>query len=307
MLLAARPATAWDSVGHMLIAQIAQERLSPAAKVSAEDLLRQFNEAKKGDRTPSDEPYDFVTASCWMDDVRSLPTKYSFGPWHYVNLPFNSDGMPEPGESEGPNLIWALQHCADILAGKAQDPAVDRPQALVMLLHLAGDAHQPLHATNRGGDAGGNKVALTNAEKSDEENLFGRGRDSNLHAFWDSAYRRVFREGKASVAYEPPFYDAARPVAGHRSALETVRREAKAIATKYPAPADQKTPAQWVHDSHAAGYALGYEKLPGGSGSKAQVDARYVDGAREEAQRDVAMAGRRLGALLNSLLGTPGS
>lgn len=295
-------AHAWDSVGHMLIAQIAQDQLSPAAKASAEELLRQFNEGKKGDRMPADEPYDFVVASCWMDDIRSLPTKYNFGPWHYVNLPFNADGLPEPSSGEGPNLIWALQHCSDILEGKAQDPSIDRAQALVMLLHLAGDAHQPLHATNRGGDAGGNRVALPNVEKSDEENLFGRGRESNLHAFWDSAYRRIFRDGKARVAYEPPLYDEARPVVGHRSASEAVRREAKVIEGKFPPPVDQKTPEAWVHDSHATGYDLGYEKLPGGSSKKILLDARYVDSAREASQRAVATAGYRLGALLNGLL-----
>lgn len=305
VFLAAAPARAWDSVGHMLIAQIASDRLTPGAKSSAEDLLRQFNEAKKGDRAPADEPYDFVVASCWMDDVRSLPTKYEFGPWHYVNLPFSADGLPEPAEQEGPNLIWALQRCTDILSGKVQDPKVDRAQALVMLLHLAGDAHQPLHATNRGGDAGGNRVLLGNVEKSDEEKLYGRGRDSNLHAFWDSAYRRVFRDGKASAAYEPPFYDEGRPVAGHRSAEEIVRSEASALAAKFPPKDEQKTPAQWVHDSHATGYSLAYGELPGGAPNKTRVDERYVNSAREAAQREIAKAGYRLGALLNSLLEAP--
>jgi len=178
---------------------------------------------------------------------------------------------------------------------------------LVMLLHLEGDAHQPLHTTNRGGDLGGNRVPLKNEELSEEEKLFGKSPDGNLHTFWDSSYRRIFSEGKAKVAYEAPFYDKEKPVTGHASASEIIRREASAIENKYPSTVltDQKDPDGWAHESHAVGYELGYGKLSADPSPdhKANLDERYVAAARDAAEKRIAVAGYRLGELLNHLYG----
>jgi len=307
LLFHASPARAWDSLGHMIIAQIAGDQLTSETRAAIDQAMARFNEAKKGE-FPSDEAtYNMVTASCWMDDARALPAKYSFGPWHYVNLPYTPEGLPEPDGGKEPNVIWAINHCTDIIEGKTEDSAVNRDQALVMLLHLEGDAHQPLHTTNRGGDLGGNRVTLENEELSKEEKLFGRSADGNLHAFWDSSYRRIFSDGKAKVAYEAPFYDKEKPIAGHASASEIIRREASVIEKKYPPTflTDQKDPEGWAHESHAVGYELGYGKLSGdvSPDHKAKLDEHYVTAARHVAEQRIAMAGYRLGAMLNRLYG----
>jgi len=300
-------ASAWDSLGHMLITQIASDQLTPEAKVAVDQSLSRFNEDKKSDRPGEPAAYDIVTASCWMDDARAMPEKYSFSPWHYVNLPYTPEGLPEPDGGKEPNVIWAINHCTDIIEGKAADPAVNRDQALVMLLHLEGDAHQPLHTTNRGGDLGGNRVTLENEELSKEEKLFGKSADGNLHAFWDSSYRRIFSDGKAKVAYEAPFYDKEKPIAGHASASAIIRREASAIGKKYPPTflTDQKDPEGWAHESHAVGYELGYGKLSSdvSPDHKAKLNEHYVTAARDAAEQRIAMAGYRLGAMLNRLYG----
>ncbi|MFM8719225.1 MAG: S1/P1 nuclease, partial [Chthoniobacterales bacterium] len=180
--------------------------------------------------------------------------------------------------------------------------------ALAMLLHLAGDTHQPMHTTNRNNDAGGNKVELKGVELTKEEKLFSKKQEANLHAFWDSSYRRVFRGTKAGVLYETPIYDKEKPVTGHAAAKDPIRREADAIMKKYPPSVvtEQKDVAGWVQESHEAGYELAYGKLPNQSktGDSARVDERYVTSARDLAQQRVAMAGYRLGALLNQLYGT---
>lgn len=306
LLFLSRPALAWDSLGHMLITQIAWERLTPEAKAAVEEALARFNEEKKSDRGTPDEPYDFVTASCWMDDARGLPEKYDFGPWHYVNLPFTADGLPTPTAEAGPNVIWGIDRCLEIIAGRTEDPAVNRDQALVMLLHLAGDIHQPLHTISRGGDAGGNRLMVPNVERSKEEKLYGKSRWSNLHAFWDSAYRRTFRRGQASLLYEALLYDRERPAAGHAAGRELIKREAAALVKKYPPPAETAPAdaAAWAHESHAIGYETGYGKLPDNSptGTFAKLDERYVNAAREAAAQRVALAGYRLGDLINGLV-----
>ena len=309
LLLAASPlALAWDSLGHMLITQIASEQLTPEAKAAIEESMVRFNAAKNGEFTSDDTAYGFVTASCWMDDIRALRDQYDFGKWHYINLPFNPDGVPAPDGEREPNVLWGVQRCTDIISGKAEDPSVDKDQALVMLLHLAGDTHQPMHTTNRNNDAGGNRVELKGVELTKEEELFSRDKKANLHAFWDSSYRRTFRDGKARVLYDAPIYDKEKPVAGHAAALDLIRKEADAIKMKYPPSigTEQKDVAGWVQESHEAGYDFSYGKLPDQSktGDSARVDERYVTASCELAQKRVAMAGYRLGALLN-LLYTP--
>src|SRR5512138_65583 len=62
-------ARAWTDPGHRLVAAMAEERLSPAAR----RLLREI----VGEKPISD--HDVAT---WADDVRDKRT----GPWHYVNI-----------------------------------------------------------------------------------------------------------------------------------------------------------------------------------------------------------------------------
>lgn len=299
------PASAWDSLGHLIITQIAEDQLTPEARTAIEESMARFNEAKKGEFSSDDESYDMVTASCWMDDIRSLPDKYDFGKWHYINLPIGDQEVPLSESEHEPNVRWGVQRCVEIISGKVEDPQIDRDQALVMLLHLVGDTHQPMHTANRNNDLGGNRVKLRNVELTKEEKLFSKKKESNLHAFWDSSYRRVFRDGQAGVLYEAPIYEKGKPATGHAVAKELMRREADAIKEKYPPSvvAEEKDAAGWVEESHEVGYRLAYGKLPGQSptGSSAEVDERYVTEARETAQQRVAMAGYRLGALLNRL------
>lgn len=309
LVFVASPARAWDSLGHMIIAQIADDQLTPEARAAIGESLARFNEAKKGEFPSDDATYDMVTASCWMDDIRALRDKYDFGKWHYINLPFNKDGAPAPDGEHEPNVLWGTQRCADIISGKVEDPMVDKDQALAMLLHLAGDTHQPLHTTNRNNDAGGNRVRLENVELTKEEALFGKRKESNLHAFWDSSYRRTFSGQTSGVLYDAPLYDKDKPVTGHAVAKDLIRKEADALKQKYPPSVitEQKDVAGWVQESHEAGYEFAYGKLPNQSttGNSALVDESYVTSARDLAQKRLAMAGYRLGALLNNLYASP--
>lgn len=293
----------------MIVAQIAREELTSETKAAVDVALERFNAAKAGDFPSGETGYDFVTAACWMDDIKALRDKYDFSPWHYVNLPFTNDGLPLPPESEGPNVIFGVRHCTDILAGRAEDPAIDKDQAMVMLLHLVGDIHQPLHTTSRGGDLGGNLVLVPNMELTKEEVLFGRGKIGNLHAFWDSAYRRGFRGGKVTVLQERAIYEGNDPAAGHRSSMELVVREAASLREKFPeVPVGESLdPADWARESHEIGYETGYGILPAGSptGRLVKLDERYVNAAREVAERRMVLAGRRLAALLNKLYAAP--
>jgi hypothetical protein len=291
-VLLAQPARAWDPPGHMLVAQIACDQLKPTTKAALDAALARFNQKEHA-------RYDAVVAACWMDDIRSRTKEYNL--WHYVDLPFTADGLPLPeGSTATPNVIWGIQKCEDILAGKTEDSTIDKDQALVMLFHLVGDIHQPLHATGRPDDAGGNKVKISNIKDPQADLLFSKG--GNLHWFWDSAYRRVFKDGFATVSFEGPIYPRERAVEGHKAMETIVRQQATLLEQKYPPSilTEQGDAASWAKESHALGYALGYGTLPTpGSDNKITLTAAYVAAARPVAEKRIALAGYRLGALLN--------
>lgn len=297
-ILTAPLARAWDPLGHMLVAQIAQSQLTPAARAELDAVLARFNQREK-----ADAPYDFVIAACWMDDIRSRTKE--FNEWHYVNLPFTREGTPLPtGSREAPDVVWGIDYCTGIIRGTGTDATIDRDQAIVMLLHLVGDVHQPLHATSRGDDMGGNRVKVTNLKDPLSDLVFSKG--GNLHFFWDSAYRRVYQAGKATVLYEAPLYDRFKPVAGHEMCREIINREAAALMKRYPVgsmTAPQGDAATWALESHQAGFDVAYGKLPSGPpNGPLALPSLYVEGARPLAEARIALAGYRLGALLNALL-----
>ncbi len=90
---------------------------------------------------------------------------------------------------------------------------IDKDQALVMLTHLVGDVHQPLHATSRNNDLGGNKVEVPNLMDAMVATFPNR---KNLHTFWDSAYRRTVKDSLAVEEYVEPPYLLSQPVEGQR-------------------------------------------------------------------------------------------
>ena len=301
LLLAPCVARAWDPLGHMLVSQIAYDNLTPAAKAGADAVIARFNAKDK-----HDTPYDFVTVACWMDDIRSRPEMKAYAPWHYVNLPFTADGMPVPDPAAGPNVMNGIEKCEAILSGKVTDPAIDKDQALIMLMHLTGDIHQPLHTTSKVDDAGGNKVPVDNLKDPLADLIFTKG--GNLHFFWDSSYRRVFKDGYATVSFEAPLYDRAKPVAGHDAALKLVRDQATAIEKKYPPSVvtEQGDDALWAKESHAIGFELAYGTLPETTAGKpVKLTQAYVTAAHDASEKRIALAGYRLANLLNQFYAQP--
>ncbi|MGH8048501.1 MAG: S1/P1 nuclease [Chthoniobacterales bacterium] len=294
-------ARAWDPLGHMLVAQIAYDNLTPAAKTNVDALVTRFDAKDK-----PDADYNFVTAACWMDDIRSRPTMKAYAAWHYVNLPFTADGMPIPNASAGPNVINGIEKAEGIISGAQTDPAIDKDMATMILLHLVGDIHQPLHTTSKPDDMGGNKVSVGNLKDPLADLIFSKG--GNLHFFWDSAYRRIYKEGFATVKFEAPVYDRLKPVTGHNEALALVRTNADEIEKDYPASVvtEQGDAVSWAKESHALGFATGYGKLPAASpGKPIKLTQAYVTEAQGIAEKRIALAGYRLAALINKFYGEP--
>jgi S1/P1 Nuclease. len=294
LFLTCASARAWDPIGHMIVTQIAWDHLEPSAKEKIEAGMKAFNSSEKAD-------YTFVMVGPWLDDVRARTRDYNT--WHYVNLPFTPDGLPLPDESAGPNVVWGADLALGVLAGEKSHDLAPPTHAVAILAHLVGDMHQPLHTTNRNEDAGGNRVLVSNLEDPESDLIFTRG--GNLHFFWDSAYRRVFQDGKAGVLYANALYPRNKPLVGHKAALELVRKDADAIQKEFPPSLLESplgNPEAWALESHAIGYDFGYGRLPEITDeTPIALDEAYVTEARSIARKRLALAGYRLAALLNAL------
>lgn len=202
------PLLAWGGIGHMTVAYVAYQRLTPAAKARVRDLLKLNPDFANWEKQipPGTSPEDhdrmiFMIASTWADDIKGesqysddgtdggntpggdsstqnvgysdhLRHKY----WHFVDVAFSPDQTPLP-PTPAPNAQTQIIAFRAVL--KSSQPDELKSYDLAWLLHLVGDVHQPLHATARvtkdhpKGDAGGNFVKL-----------FGDAA-SNLHSYWD--------------------------------------------------------------------------------------------------------------------------
>jgi len=175
----ARPAWAWNEVGHLTVARIAWEQLNAAEREAVVAILREHphrDQLLLKDR-PQDATADewmFLRAASWADYIRpprNMPRaeiaqhpvhRFHRGPWHYVNFPIiagqRETTLPaEPILGEGiyaTHILEQLEFSMKVLADKtAKDPGRDadvtddqnRAIRLCWLFHLVGDVHQPLH------------------------------------------------------------------------------------------------------------------------------------------------------------------
>src|SRR5690606_31977477 len=117
----------------------------------------------------------------WADNLRGSDPGLGkrSAPWHYVNI--GEAGCRYESQAHCPDggcVNEALEVQTRILADRGRSDA-ERLQALKFVVHLVGDAHQPLHAGHRH-DRGGNDYQLNY-----------RGKGTNLHSLWDSGMLRT--------------------------------------------------------------------------------------------------------------------
>ncbi|MDD3080278.1 MAG: S1/P1 nuclease [Paludibacter sp.] len=151
-------ASAYDAVGHRIIADIAYNNLTKKARKQCDKVLG---------------THGIIYYATWADDVRSDKAyDYSYK-WHYQNLKDSMSAgdlqklLNDP-TAEGEHLFFAIGQMKDRLKKDPNDA-----EALKFLVHFIGDLHQPMHL-GRVEDLGGNKLSI---------NWFGR--KTNVHAVWD--------------------------------------------------------------------------------------------------------------------------
>lgn len=147
----------WGRTGHRTTGEIAQKHLTRKAKRAIKKILNGES---------------LALVSTYGDEIKSDERFRSYGPWHYVNFPFDATYEDHPKSDRG-DLIVGIQTCISVLKDDNASKD-DKAFHLKMLVHFIGDLHQPLHV-GKADDRGGNRFQVL---------WFDEG--TNLHTVWDT-------------------------------------------------------------------------------------------------------------------------
>lgn len=162
----------WGQNGHRAIGQIAEKHLTKKARKNIEKLLNGES---------------LALVSTFGDEIKSDSRYREYGPWHYVNFPF--DGIYEASEkNEKGDLIQGIKYSIALLNDESATKE-DKVFYLKFLVHLMGDLHQPLHV-GIADDKGGNDFQVQ---------WFGDG--TNLHSVWDTKMIEDYNMSYRELAY----------------------------------------------------------------------------------------------------------
>ena len=258
-------ARAWSVPGHRITALVAERLLTPEAAVGLKTLMGETS---------------LATASVYLDDdKRALETRHPGSKkWHYDNRPVCDVRAPKSSYCESGDCASTQfsKHYRTLTAPQAS--VDDKRFALFVVLHLAGDVHQPLHASNHD-DRGGNEVKVGFTLPG------GQKRSNKLHAAWDT-----------------DFVKAAFETANERTiARQLLDRYAGQLGDWQRGSIDD-----WLAESYQIARTFAYGQLPGFrcgdagfAKTKLVLDDAYVGQAVAMVPEQLAKAGVRIAYLLN--------
>lgn len=150
----------WGQTGHRIVGEIADSYLSNKARNAIREILG----------TES-----IAMSSTWADFIKSDSTYNYLSPWHYINFKQGLSSTEFNNILQNDTAADAYTKLNFLIAElKNKQLAPDKKQMyLRLLIHIAGDIHQPLHIGQLE-DLGGNRVRVQ---------WFGES--TNLHSVWD--------------------------------------------------------------------------------------------------------------------------
>jgi hypothetical protein len=304
--LSSRPAPAWGDEGHEVIGLIAEHYLQPAVHARVLELLRRDDSGL----VERDMAHEATWADKYRDSDRDASKRRYLGTrdWHFVDLEI--DGMDVTQACYGRHALPAgvpasVGPAEDCIIDKIdqfyvelrnpQTPEEERRVALQFLLHLVGDLHQPLHASDDH-DQGGNRKLASGPNIG----------SNNLHHDWDTEFVVRLGAGDTDIA----------------GAL--IARITEADRARW----SRGTPLDWAVETYAVSKKHAYGLLPAASGGKAsrgaasggeasggyasrgyashrsryQLSQAYVDDATAVTAEQLSKAGVRLAFMLNRAL-----
>ncbi|HNW34784.1 MAG TPA: S1/P1 nuclease [Candidatus Ozemobacteraceae bacterium] len=260
-------ADAWSGPGHRIIAILVADILrteAPEVYAEAQRLLEQEQDAKPEGNDHRPRTATLVSIAGWADHIR--PQRPETGHYHVVEIPFDAAGYDETRDGAGGKyIVHAVQNMRRTL-GDVGQPDQNRLEALKFLVHLVGDAHQPLHCTNRG-DMGGNTTMV-----------WMQGEKMKLHHVWDFRIVESFGMNEKQLAGL---------LLGKIRATDTA-----SIATG--------TVTDWVNESHGLGQTWGYSFQPG-----SDISPEWLARVRPVVEIQLMRAAVRLAGVLREALKPP--
>ena len=239
-----------------------------------------------------------LTATASVAAHCSLPPSYGESleaGLHFINLPIVEGSTvspivpPDNSTHGGHNVAWAVGALAATLRSQKAVP-LDRARALLLLIHLVGDVHQPLHAATAvsarwpQGDQGGNKFPVS---------VHFDPTVQSLHQLFDSGCGLWNRQ----VAQH-------RPLRGDDAAW--LEKWAQNVTAEVPPPEEpfQELPYWWAQESWQLASDIAYAGLarPEEGAEPAVPSPAYVQTAQRALIARAARAGYRLADLLNDAL-----
>jgi hypothetical protein len=300
----ARPAWGWGCEGHQVIALIAEKQMTPKARAMADKILDASPISPELKRfCPEGGLNAFVNSSTWADDER--PVQPNTGAWHYIDIPLgvSHGNLRNYCPASTGCVLTALQAQLAVL----RDPratAQGKADALRFVIHFVGDLHQPLH-TETNDDLGGNCVPVKFLGHAPvETNVKWATYRPNLHAIWDFGIIQAQWPGLTSA-----------------QVAERLERKYKSRIVVWAS--QPVNVAAWIWQSHRLAETVAYGDLPvhialqtpepvtscNGDDHISNrmlqlhetLGAAYLKAVEPTVEMQLARAGARLAAVLNSL------
>jgi len=251
---------AWGQDGHSIIAEVAQRRLSPKVRDIVDRLLNHAS---------------LASVASWADDVKFTTHKKTKS-WHFVGIPLSRSTYDPAKDCADGCIISALDQLRlQLRCGATEE---EKRDALRFIVHLIGDAHQPMHTVEEGG--GGNDF---------EVRVGFCGLREIGQACQPSEAPVVFHQLWDETLITSAFFDWG----GYVDRLEAgwLKSPAAKAVTQ-----ESGTPVDWILQAHARARAV----WPGSPPTVA-IDQKYYTSALEVIDAELGSAGIRLARYLDDV------
>jgi hypothetical protein len=209
----------WGQTGHRATGAIAENYLTNKAKKAIAELL---------------DGQSLAFTSTYADEIKSDDAYRSYGPWHYVNVPFDSTYEKHEHNDRG-DIIQGIDKCIEVIKSNNTSKE-DKAFHLKLLVHFIGDLHQPMHV-GISEDKGGNDFQVQ---------WYNDG--TNLHSVWDTRMIESYGMSYSELADNMP-------------ELSKKERLAMAVGTHRDWMNDSRVIVKDIYANTAVGEKLGYRYM----------------------------------------------
>ncbi|OPY95223.1 hypothetical protein A5906_09600 [Bradyrhizobium sacchari] len=227
--------------------------------------------------------------SSWVDDYKFTPEGKSTYRWHFVDIDIERSTYDAALDckdinNQGTCIVQGFPAAIAILKDESSSKG-DRLRALRLVVHLVGDLEQPLHASERNGDQGGNKLHVVLHAKRSDGTAYTK--TSTFHSMWDDSLVDLQAYSWRSYA----------------DALD-----ANPLPVVEMPPYDEARIGAWANDTHALGIKA-YQLLPPGTpdhtdtSHPVDINNDYAIAIKPDLGRELAKGAARLKAILDDALG----